>query len=88
MYGRRSKMSKTKITVRVDADAYAAARRFAERKGVTVTDLVTQFFRSLEKEAKAASRTPILEELAGTLRPDTRIEDYDEHLERKYSGDA
>lgn len=77
-------MNKRKITVRVDQDAYEAAKGYAEHFGTTITNLITEFFRSLDKKKQAASRTPILEELAGMLSPDTRVEDYYDHLERKY----
>lgn len=77
-------MMKTKITVRVEKEAYEAAKRYAEKYGMTITNLVTEFFNSLDKKEKAASRTPILDEMAGSLSPDTRIEDYCEYLEKKY----
>jgi hypothetical protein len=77
-------MGKTKITFRVDEEAYESAKKYASRHGTTVTDLVTQFFRSLGKSKNSPSRTPIMDELAGSLSPDTRIEEYHDYLKRKY----
>jgi hypothetical protein len=79
-------MSKTKFTVRVDADAFEAAKQYAVQHGTTVTNLVEEFFRSLNKVSQMSQETPILDELAGSLRTDASIEDYQTYLEEKYLG--
>ncbi len=81
-------MNKTKFTVRVDADAFQAAKQYAGQHGTTVTNLVEEFFRSLEKVSEIPQETPILDELAGSLDADLSLEDYRAYLEEKYLGPA
>ncbi len=42
-------MTKTKFTVRVDKDAFDAAKQYAGEHNTTVTILVEAYFRSLGK---------------------------------------
>lgn len=77
-------MEKTKFTIRIEQEALERARRYARRHGTTVTRLVSEFFRSLDKEMLSQSDTPILDELTGSLSPETSLEDYHKHLESKY----
>ena len=81
-------MNKTKFTVRVDTDAFSAAKRYAGQHGTTVTNLVEEFFRSLGKVNEISHETPILNELAGSLSADASMDDYRTYLEGKYLGDA
>ncbi len=81
-------MNKTKFTVRVDADAFKAAKQYAGQHGTTVSSLVEEFFRSLGKGSQISQKTPILNELAGSLHADISLEDYWAHLEEKYIGNA
>ncbi len=60
-------MEKTKITVRVERDALAAARRYAQQHDATLTSLVTEFFRSVARSERSDQATPILDELTGSL---------------------
>jgi len=77
-------MNKTKFTVRVDPDAFKAAKTYAEQHGITVTSLVEEFFRSLEMIDQIRPDTPILNSLAGSLRADATLDDYHQYLEDKY----
>ena len=81
-------MGKMKFTVRVDAAAFETAKQFAGKHGTTVTSLVEEFFRSLGKLSELSMDTPILNELAGSLRADITQDDYRAYLEEKYLGDA
>jgi hypothetical protein len=81
-------MDKTKFTARVDRDAFETAKKYAGNHSTTVTSLVEEFFRSLGKVDKIFQDTPILNELAGSLRIDTPLEDYHTYLEKKYLDDA
>ena len=80
-------MNKTKFTVRVDPQAFRAAKEYASRHGTTVTRLVEEFFRSLEKVEEIPQETPILKELAGSLSQNISREDYRGYLEEKYLGE-
>ncbi len=77
-------MEKTKFTIRIEVEALERARRYARDHGTTVTRLVREFFRSLDKEMLAQSDTPVLDMLTGSLSPETSLEDYHRHLEAKY----
>ena len=79
-------MGKKKLTVRVDEQALASARKYAGEHGTTLTSLVQEFLRSLSKVEEISVDTPILEELAGSLSVETSLEDYQHHLEQKYLG--
>ncbi len=79
-------MNKTKFTVRVDADAFAAAKQYAGQHGTTVSSLVEEFFRSLGKVSQIPQDTPILNKMAGSLNTDLSSEDYHAYLEEKYLG--
>ena len=81
-------MDKTKFTTRVDRDAFEAAKQYAGHHSTTVSSLVEEFFRSLGKVDKMIPDTPILNELAGSLRTDTPLEDYHTYLDKKYLDDA
>lgn len=77
-------MEKTKFTIRIEQETLERARRYANRHGTTVTRLVREFFRSLDKEMLSQSNTPILDELSGSLSPEASLEEYHKHLEDKY----
>ena len=81
-------MEKTKFTVRVDREAFEAAKQYAGHHDTTVTSLVEVFFKSLGKVDQIIQDTPILNELAGSLRMGTKLEDYHAYLEKKYLDDA
>ncbi len=81
-------MNKTKFTVRVEPDALEAAKQYAGEHQTTVTSLVEEYFRSLRKVNEIRQDTPILNELMGSLRPDTSLDDYYAYLEKKYLGDT
>ena len=80
MYG----MKKKKFTVRVGEDALEAAKAYAEEHNTTLTDLVDAYFRSIQQVREINTDTPILQKMAGSLRPDASLEDYYTHLEHKY----
>ncbi len=81
-------MDKTKFTVRVNREAFKAAKRYAGQHGTTVTRLVEEFFRSLEKVDQIQHETPVLNTLAGSLHLDATLEDYHAYLEKKYLDDT
>lgn len=81
-------MTKTKFTVRVNADALEAAKQYAGQHGTTVTNLVEEFFRSLGKVGEIPQATPVLSELAGSLSAEASMGDYRTYLQEKYLGDG
>ena len=74
----------TKHTRSIDPEVIAAARRFAAEHGTSVSRLVESFLDTVTRTQQAASETPILARLRGSLR-DADTADYRERLARKYS---
>ncbi len=75
-------MSKRKLTLSVDEDAIRRARWFSEKHDTSISRLVSEFLRGLG--SPDIRETPLVSRLVGILPPDTRLEDYYEHLAEKY----
>lgn len=75
-------MPKTKLTLSVDPDVVARAKRFSERNETTVSRLVEEFLSSLEDSVDAAA--PISNRLRGVLPHSVSRDEYRAHLEEKY----
>ncbi|MDH3207717.1 MAG: DUF6364 family protein [Gemmatimonadota bacterium] len=75
-------MPKTKLTLSVDPEVVARAKRFSERNETTVSQLVEQFLASLEDSVEAA--TPIARRLRGVLPSAVSRDEYREYLDEKY----
>ena len=75
-------MPKTKLTLSVDPDVVARAKRFSARNETTVSQLVEQFLASLEDSVEAA--TPISTRLRGVLPSRVTRDEYRAHLDEKY----
>ena len=75
-------MPKTKLTLSVDPEVVASAKRFSARNETTVSQLVEQFLASLEDSVEAA--TPIARRLRGVLPSSVSRDEYREFLEEKY----
>lgn len=77
-------MARKKLTLSVEEQVIERAKRFAERNGTSVSELVTRFLGSLNEEAD--SETPVVGRLRGVLKRPASLEDYQRHLDRKYGG--
>ena len=75
-------MARKKLTLSVDEAAIRRARRYSERHGTSVSELVSRFLASLGDEADA--QTPIVSRLRGVLPSDTSVEKYRRYLADKY----
>ncbi len=75
-------MPKTKLTLSVDPEVVARAKRFSERNETTVSQLVEQFLASLEDSVEAA--TPISERLRGLLPSTVFRDEHRAHLDEKH----
>ena len=75
-------MPKTKLTLSVDPDVVARAKRFSERNDTTVSQLVEDFLASLEDSVEAA--TPISRRLRGVLPASASRDEHRAHLAKKY----
>jgi hypothetical protein len=75
----------SKLTLSVDEKVIERAKRFAERRGTSVSRLVEQFLDILARPPKPEPEddTPVLRQLRGILKKGDR-EDYRRHLVEKY----
>ena len=81
-------MRKTKLTVRIEVELLKRARPYADMHGTTVTRLVNEFFRSLDRRLDEGSETPVLDELSGTLSSDVSVNNDHNRMERKHLRDG
>jgi hypothetical protein len=73
----------SKLTLSVDEKVVKRAKRFAEKRGTSVSRLVEQFLDILARPPRAEDDTPMLRQLRGILKRGDR-EDYRRHLLEKY----
>jgi len=76
-------MQKTKLTVRVPRKLIENAKEYASQNQTTLTALIEAYLRRISSN-QPIKETPIVASLIGILSSDISIEDYKEHLERKY----
>jgi hypothetical protein len=75
----------TKLTVRVEKELIQAAKRYASKRGTSLSQLIEAYLRTLAiQEDEPVASTPVLSRLMGILPPEASIEEYHEHLEDKY----
>ena len=74
-------MTRKKLTLSVDEAAIRRARRYSERHGTSVSELVSRFLGSLEDERP--TETPLVSKLRGILPADTSVEEYRRHVAEK-----
>ena len=78
----------TKLTLRVDAELVKRAKEEAARRGKSVSQMVAEYFRSLDREESTGAKhnyPPVTTALYGVLR-DTGVdeEDHRQHLREKH----
>ncbi len=76
-------MEKTKLTLRIEKPIIESAKDYAQHHNTTLSRLVAEFLRSLNRTSKSAP-PPILEELSGILPADVSLTEHQAHLEEKY----
>jgi hypothetical protein len=77
----------TKLTLRLDEELIQRAKSFAKKRSKSVSQLVADYFASLDKKSKRSSQglTPIVRSLKGALNgTDLDIEDYRRRLEDRH----
>ena len=75
-------MTRKKLTLSVDEAAIRRARRYSERHGTSVSELVSRFLSSLGEEPELES--PLVSKLRGILPSDTSIDEYRHYIADKY----
>lgn len=79
----------TKLTLRLDNRVIEKAKKKARKKGVSLSRMVEDYFKSVaEIEQNEVRESPVLYEIAGVLTGKTRAEkaksEYRKHLSEKY----
>jgi hypothetical protein len=72
-----------KLTLSVDKDVVARAKKLAVQRGTSVSELVERYLDRLTTEAPTGDQPPVLTRLRGVLRGADPA-DHRRHLERKY----
>ncbi len=76
-----------KLTLSVDEDVVQRAKRYAARRGTSVSRLVERYLKLLSRPPRldAESMPPVLARLRGVFKGSRRDEgDYRRYLEKKY----
>ena len=75
----------TKLTVRISKTTLDEAKRYAREHGTTLTRLVvTHLERLRAAQSEPLGDAPVTRRLAGSLAPEASLQEYRDHLERKY----
>jgi hypothetical protein len=77
----------TKLTLRLDDKLIASAKRYSERSGKSVSQLVADYFALIESQEPLSGTqlTPRVRAMVGSLKGAKTTEaDYRRHLEDKY----
>lgn len=80
---------KNKLTLRLDETLIKEAKKYADEKGTSVSQLVADYFALLQSDNPPSTdkekMSPITASLSGILRDsDVEEEEYKSHLEDKY----
>lgn len=77
---------KNKLTLRLDDSLIKQAKKYARKKGTSVSQLVANYFSALEEDADSSEKlSPITSSLIGILKDsDIEEKDYKNYLEEKY----
>ena len=73
----------SKLTLSVDPDVAARAKRYAKRRGTSVSRMVEAYLKSVMEPETREEKTPILDSLSGILKK-ADIGAYHRHLAKKY----
>jgi len=74
----------TKLTLRLEEDLIRRAKRASARTGKSVSQMVGDFFRTLEQDPAQEELSPRVKALLGVLPPSVCEEDWRTHLEEKH----
>jgi hypothetical protein len=73
----------SKLTLSVDEAVVERAKRFAERRGTSLSALVERYLELLTRESAPPAQPPVLGRLRGILAG-ADVDEHRRHLERKY----
>jgi hypothetical protein len=72
-----------KLTLSIDKSVVSRAKRYAQRRGTSVSKLVEAYLDVVSEPVRASKEPPILRSLRGTLQKADPAA-YKEHLTKKY----
>jgi len=78
-------MKDTKMTVRVSRDLLENAKEYAAKNHTTLTDLIEAYLRNIPNQINL-EEAAIVRRLSGILPSDINVQDYKDHLDKKYGG--
>ena len=89
LYGKEEKTMETKLTLRLDVELINKAKTIAKSKGVSLSKIVSDYFKSIFTVSKKESvKSPVLSEITGILHSNPNNEkllhNYKKHLKEKY----
>ena len=73
----------SKLTLSVNSSVVSRAKRYARKRGISVSQMVEAYLSSVAEPPPAEDMPPILRSVAGTLKK-ADPEEYRKHLTRKY----
>lgn len=75
----------SKLTLRLDDQLIANAKRLARARGTSISALVAGYFAAMDAPAESMDLTPTVQRLRGVLRGTSAgVEEYRAHLGEKY----
>jgi len=72
-----------KLTLSIDQGVASRAKRYAKKRGVSVSRIVEAYLEAVSDPSPATRDPPILRSMRGVLT-DARPKDYQRHLVQKY----
>lgn len=77
--------TRKKLTLSVDAQIIERAHRYSQRHNTSISQLVSDYLAQLAEAGPHAPYSPTVRRLIGVLPADVSIDEYHEHVERKYA---
>jgi hypothetical protein len=81
-------MQETKLTIRVPRKLLENAKRYARKQNTTLTQLINEYLVQIPAPIEELEKAPIVRRLSGALSQDVSIDDYKQHLRKKYGAKA
>jgi hypothetical protein len=73
----------SKLTLSVNPSVISRAKRYAKRRGVSVSRMVEAYLAQVSEPAAASEMPPVLRSVRGILKK-AALADYRKHLREKY----
>lgn len=75
----------SKLTLRLEDDLIESAKKYAQNKGVSLSQMVANYFAAIQSQEEQQELAPITRSLLGSSeKVQLEEDDYKKHLESKY----